>query len=499
MKIIFFIFFILISIKKSSQFTFATYYHDDMVLQRSPYRSIIWGYGTLNSIVSLHLLGKNYSTKVYSAESYKAPIWQLQLDPIDISYSINLEFTESNSFKKLYLKNILFGDIWLCGGQSNMQMTLNDTFNGSQEIENGFLYKDKIRLFSVELVSGSSDKPETDLIKIKENWSIPSKKSLGGAAWQYFSAVCWHFGKKLTEKIDHPIGLIVSCWGGTEIERWCPPEVVDKCKVVEYKNSSLWNSMIHPFLNFPIYGVVWYQAETNTLINPDFYSCNFENMIKSWREHWYERTNKSTNPNFPFGFVQIANYYTQKDLIDIWPRMRWHQTMDIGYAPNERLKNVFMASAIDLVDDNSSQPFHPRYKEDVGQRLGLGAFNLAYNMTDIEYIPPVVESVKFNKQIEVKFKAEFQPIEFIVLNQNGFDVCCDSEECLKDDKNNWIPLTDFRVQNETILLNSSEKCAKAEYVRYLWRHRPCDFKACPLYSKRTNLPVYPFISRIEYF
>ncbi|CAF1690686.1 unnamed protein product, partial [Adineta ricciae] len=115
-------------------------------------------------------------------------------------------------------------------------------------------------------------------------------------------------------------------------------------------NSSLYNGMIHQFTRMVIYGVIWYQGESNSGRNNDKYVCTFTNLIQSWRQIWNQRTNGITNLQFPFGFVQLSTNSNTTTFYG-FPWIRWRQTFEIGYVPNNIVPNVFMAVALDLRDD----------------------------------------------------------------------------------------------------------------------------------------------------
>ena len=267
----------------SFQIKLAAYYQDHMVLQRSPKSTIIWGYASLDSLISLNLFNKTYTTTAKQSNELFQPTWEIILDPTTYKYSVDIEISETDilgAVSKVNLKDVLFGDVWLCGGQSNMQISLTGTIEGEYEINNAYKYQDKLRLFTVETFA--SDKLEYDLLRIKQNWSVPSTVSVGDPnKWQYFSAVCWHFGKSLTERIDYPIGLLVSSWGGTRIERWAPVEVLTDCNVKNRNtdDSTLWNSMIHPLLKFPIYGAIWLAYYYYLSLSLEFYISKIDIYI----------------------------------------------------------------------------------------------------------------------------------------------------------------------------------------------------------------------------
>lgn len=129
---------------------------------------------------------------------------------------------------KVALEDVYFGDVWLCGGQSNMQMTVNQAFNASEEIALADKYPE-IRLFTVGQGNFSSHPVQT-LSSITQPWSVASSKSINGNPWAYFSAVCWFFGKNLYDRNKVPLGLISSNWGGTPVQAWSSPESLQRCK-----------------------------------------------------------------------------------------------------------------------------------------------------------------------------------------------------------------------------------------------------------------------------
>lgn len=197
-----------------------------MVLQRAPQRSIVWGYSdTQNVSIILTINTKIYQTK---SSLSNENIWSITLDAQSDEGPFELVATQifSNGSKKsISLRDILFGDVWLCSGQSNMEMSVQKIFNGSIEIANAGKYP-KIRLFTAG--KRQSMQPEDELSSITLNWSIASTESVGSL---YTSAVCWIYGRMIhTELADHrPIGLIHTSWGGTSIELWSPPEVLKDC------------------------------------------------------------------------------------------------------------------------------------------------------------------------------------------------------------------------------------------------------------------------------
>jgi sialate O-acetylesterase len=130
----------------------------------------------------------------------------------------------NGTLETITLEDVLFGDVWICSGQSNMHFAVSQMFNASIEIQNANNYP-KVRLFTVPDVP--SDTPQEELISIGLPWSVASNSSVPRA-----SAVCWLYGRMVQEALGgRPIGLIHGSWGGTPAEYWVPPEVLKDCNV----------------------------------------------------------------------------------------------------------------------------------------------------------------------------------------------------------------------------------------------------------------------------
>ncbi|MDX1784258.1 MAG: sialate O-acetylesterase, partial [Aequorivita vladivostokensis] len=234
------------------------------------------------------------------------------------------------------IDNILFGEVWLCSGQSNMERQLG--FRNGQKPIVGFYDEaqaanyPKIRMYQVPKIP--SDTPVED---IAGHWVECTPET----ALQ-FSAVGFFYGKELHQKLKVPVGLIQSTWGGTPVEPWTPEEYYEKKllsqielleknfktdstyyaqamhfynegiieefpakpasvgyhRAVHKQKAALYNGMIAPITNYRIKGAIWYQGESN-VPNWKEYKTRFPNMITAWREKW-------DIGNFPFYFVQIA-------------------------------------------------------------------------------------------------------------------------------------------------------------------------------------------------
>ncbi|XP_069572447.1 sialate O-acetylesterase isoform X1 [Brachyistius frenatus] len=463
---------------------FASYYGDHMVLQKSPERAVLWGYGPEGAQITVSLSGP--ITQTISAVNVTKGIWRVGLDPVAAGGPYNVTAAAQNC--RVTLTDVLFGDVWLCGGQSNMYFKTSQIFNSSEELALSVKYP-HVRTFMAGL--NLSETELTDLIHVELPWSVPTVGSVAE-----FSAVCWLFGRYMYENLKYPIGLVESCWGGTPVEAWSSSRALQQCGLENTKdgpkdrNSVLWNAMIHPLLNMTIKGALWYQGEENVDYHQDKYNCSFPAMIDDWRMAFHRGSGGQTALDFPFGFVQLCTY-KEGSPDDGFPNIRWHQTADTGFVPNGRMKRTFMAVALDLPDETSPYgTIHPRDKQDVAHRLTLGARAVAYNEKDVAFLGPFPDQIlSTHMYVNITYDQEVS----VTPSKDIFEICCSGIWAPCGPESFWVPAPVVQRSSTTVQLSVS--CAPGEVaaVRYAWRDWPCDFKACPVYGAGGILPAPPFI------
>ena len=203
-----------------------------MVLQRTPQQAVIWGFGNSNALTTLKISTLTYTTisRAEIANEQNESIWSVKMNAVYSEGPFNItvsQLSASGTLLNITIRNVLFGDVWICSGQSNMQMTVGMTYNATEEIQNAANYS-KIRLLTV--MTRSSPEPLDELMSTILKWSVASPKTVGGPSWGYMSAVCWLYGRMIHEALGgRPIGLIATSWVGTSIEFWSPPQALKDC------------------------------------------------------------------------------------------------------------------------------------------------------------------------------------------------------------------------------------------------------------------------------
>ena len=299
-------------------------------------------------------------------------------------------------------ENVLIGDVWVCSGQSNMEfpMTTNAPWTlgvNNYESEIAAANYPSIRLFKVPRRASSI--PATDC---GGSWSECSPATV-----PTFSAVAYYFGKELYDdpKINIPIGLIQSAFGGSAAQAWTRQDVLAADAALntkylapyllnpgsysdEYKVSNLYNGMLAPIIPFGIRGSIWYQGESNKE-DGDMYRKLCAAMLNGWRTDWKQG-------NFPFYYVQVAPY-----AMGI-PEPVYAEFREVQFNMLSET-NTGMAVTMDIGEINN---IHPRNKLDVGKRLALCAKAKTYG-EDVIYSGPVYESASAEVgKMRIKFKVE---------------------------------------------------------------------------------------------
>ena len=363
----------------AAHFTFPDVISSHMVLQRNS-RATVWGFTDcpISSTVSLSVSVEGSSAApVLSSPTHPLSDLSFSIDvgamiQPDISQSYSLTFTDCHG--STTFTDVRFGDVILCAGQSNMEMSIWGMEDAQAQVTDSANYPG-LRLFSVRRAFSGTPQQMVYSRSPSFQWAVsgPSAFVAGDDVFQgTMSATCYFTARELYKSLGGtvPIGMIAAAWAGTAIELWSSPAALSGCSAWPLpahdpilENSYLWNGMIYPLRRMRFSLVVWYQGEAN-FASPLSYRCRFPAMIRDWRS-------QLNNTALPFAFVQLEAF---PDGTDKWPAQQISQTAALD------LPHVTYASAIDMGDPNS--PFgsvHPRSKEALGKRLALaiGAMNYA--------------------------------------------------------------------------------------------------------------------------
>ena len=354
----------------------------NMVLQRDA-TVILWGWADAKEKITIKA---SWLDEVLNVTANNEGNWRVEVRTTTSKKEQSMSLSGKNS--KIELENILFGEVWLCSGQSNMQQPLTGypgqpTFESAMAIAKS--RNSKLRLFTVDRVGAKT--PINDLEKYTP-WQEASPENAAS-----FSAVAYFFGNQLQKILDVPVGMIHTSWGGSSVEAWMSKEVigtfqevnldeVDLSKNTNHIPSALYNAMIHPLIPYTIKGALWYQGESNRL-EPDRYKELFPAMVKDWRTRW-------NIGDFPFYFVQIAPFwYSNNDAFTTAENSAFIREAQLHCA--DLIPNSGIAITMDIGDEFC---IHPPKKREVAERLLFNALQQSYGFESVDGKSPVYESME---------------------------------------------------------------------------------------------------------
>lgn len=297
------------------------------------------------------------------------------------------------------LGNVLVGEVWLCAGQSNMEMPMRGFDRQPLRGTNDVIARAKpsvpVRMFVTDSKDGAwvrqaSKTPQDD---IKGEWLDNTPEHVAVT-----SAAAYYFARYVNDVLDVPVGIIVSTLGGSRIEPWMSREAMaafperdlsfldndDKIKAMHNDPCVLFNAKIAPLTRFAIRGFLWYQGESNR-DNTGLYARMMPALVADWRGRWASDAGVD-GAGLPFYYVEIAPFNYESPQGTSGAAMREVQASCLKTIPNSG-----MASTIDI---GSPVFIHPVDKETVGQRLAWLALAKTYGKTGFGYASPVYKSME---------------------------------------------------------------------------------------------------------
>ena len=362
-------------------------FSDNMVLQQDS-KVRIWGTATPQSTVSVtgSWNDETVSTKVDSNGK-----WMVELQTIKASFTPYYIVISDDHGISLRVSNVLLGDVWLCSGQSNMEMPVRGwlpdcPIDYADQIAQSSTSFPGIRCVMIKEIKGA--KP---LDECKGTWQLSTPENVPD-----FSAVAYSFAMHLSQYINTPIGLIVSAWGGTNIEGWMPESYLQKYKNIHYNYdvasndgkaaSVLYNGMIYPLRGYTLKGFIWYQGEANVWDWDGTYYQKQKDLIECWRKDWGQG-------ELPFYMVEIApfNYPLYNAPANCSPLIREEQLKAALTIPH-----CGLVSTNDLTKETEiAVNIHPANKLQIGYRLCRFALANDYGRKS-ECWGPIYQSMKLN-------------------------------------------------------------------------------------------------------
>ena len=381
-----------LSIKSFAEVKLPALFSDGMVLQQKS-GVAIWGWADAGSKVTVI---PSWDGKKYTTTTDKGGKWQLKVltPPAGGPYELTI-----SDGKPVKLKNVLIGEVWVCAGQSNMEMPMKG-YRGQPILNsNEAILKSKnpnIRLFTVPRSGKLEPMEDTE-----GDWKMATPESVAD-----FSATGYYFGRLLNEMLDVPIGLITVSYGGSPAEAWMSqaalvpfpeiktPKEGDKIESPNRTPTLLFNGMLNPVIGYGIKGVIWYQGESN-YDRPDQYQLLFPAMVKEWRDLW-------KIGEFPFYFTQIAPYnYAQLPPYHKGGKYNSAFLRDAQRKSVDVIPNSAMAVILDAGEECC---IHPANKEVVGTRLAYLALGKEYGIKGFGYESPVYDTMAVNgNEVVVSF------------------------------------------------------------------------------------------------
>jgi len=464
-KVILILFAVLFSILIKAEINLPAIFGNNMMLQQNTEVNL-WGWAKKGESIQIT---PSWSSTKYSAKADNTGKWTIKIATPEAS---NQTYTIAISAGKesINLENVLVGEVWLCLGQSNMEMPMKGFKNQPVEGGNEAIFKSKnknIRIITVKRTS--SLEPQNDFIG---EWQEASPETI-----KNFSATGYYFGRLLNEMLDVPVGLILSSWGGSWIESWMSSNILAKDfkevklpkseEDVKEKNrtpTTLYNGMIHPIIGYTIKGAIMYQGESN-YDRAAQYPKLFQTFVSEMRRMWGQG-------EYPFYYCQIAPYNNPPEKHGDFNAAFLREAQD---KCSQVIPNSGMAVLMDIGEEFC---IHPRKKKVGGDRLAMMALAKTYGMSGYAY-----ESPRFESMIIEESKAILS-FENAPMWLTSYGKELKNFEIAGEDKIFYPAKAEIKRSKVEV---SSDKVTKPVAVRYAFK----DFVEADLFSTE-GLPLSSF-------
>lgn len=466
-KAIVFLWVLTCSVSLRAQLKLPALFSDHMVLQQN-IKAPIWGWGDPNAEVQLTT---SWDDKKYSVKTNRKGEWRLMVNTPSTGGPFRLTLVQNN--QKLLVEDVLIGEVWLCSGQSNMEMPLKGfpgqpVLGGNESIVRSS--NDHIRLITIP--RDSKTEPNKDF---EGQWQ-PAAPEVASD----FSATAWYFGNLLEQVLDVPVGLIHVSYGGSNVEAWMSAEMLKDFDDIEVPKrqkdigepnrtaTALYNGMLAPVIGYGIKGAIWYQGESN-YDRPFQYLDLFKTMVAQWRNQW-------GLGEFPFYFAQIAPFdysvFTPDTVVEKYNSAYLRESQ---LKASHEIPNSGMAVLLDIGEKHS---IHPKHKKVGGQRLAYLALAKTYGIKGFEFQSPEFNAMEVKgSSLILSFNNVPNGLTSSVKNISGFEIAAQDKV--------FYPAKAYLRRKSVIL--SSPRVEKPVAVRYLFK----DYVEAEIFSTG-GLPLSSF-------
>jgi len=371
-----------------------SFFSDGMVLQQQT-NAKIWGWAQPSAEIKITT---SWNKKSYSIKADDKGAWNAKVVTPSAGGPFSISVSDG---EPVTINNILIGEVWLCSGQSNMEMPMKGFRDQPIIGSNDAIFNstnDQIRIYTIPR---AVEKQTKDTSK-SSLWKNSNPENISN-----FSATAYYFGRLMQQQLKVPVALINVSYGGSPAEAFMSaesltafPEIAVPSpagteKLSNKNATTLYNGMVHPIAGYTIKGCIWYQGESN-YDRPAQYEKLFPAMVALWRNEWGQG-------NFPFYFAQIAPYDNS-----MYPQGSLNPKINAAYlrdAQRKGLAAIPASSMVVLMDAGEEKSIHPANKEIVGKRFAYLALGDSYTFKGFAYQSPSFDSLLVNGNVAtIRFK-----------------------------------------------------------------------------------------------
>ena len=448
-------------------------FSDHAVLQQQT-QAPVWGWGDPGKKVEVVWDGQTYKTTVEADGTWRVSI------PTGKADGATYTLTVKSGKETVTVNDIVLGEVWLCSGQSNMEMPISGF--GFQEVEGATEAimaapetASQVRVFDIK--TGKCTEPQADVDAV---WAYTD-----GAVTAKTSAVAYFFGKRLSKSLGVPVGIIVNAWGGSRIEPWMTRAAIDGAGLTEQELKDLyaveeqadrwpetpeliWNGRVKPIVGYAAKGILWYQGCSN-MGQPHCYDKLQKAMVEMWRKEW--------GRDLPFIFTLLAPHdHGDSD-------GRWRPFFVENQLHTEEILSGSWAISTETLGNKVT--VHPSQKKEVGDMMVQRALQSVYGIySGLSIELPRLKEVTFEE--DGTAKVTLTEVWSNLMSISARDIV--GFELAGEDRQFHLAQAQVDWDGGTILVNCPE-VPKPIAVRYGWRN----FMNANL-QKSNGIPVPPFRS-----